>query len=329
MTPGALADPRQRAKRRVMTRRCLFLSIALIGAALLAGCPAGSPSARSGADGKLRVAVTTGMIADIAKNVGGDRVEVTALMGPGTDPHYYKATAGDIRTLTGADLIFYNGLELEGRMTETLEKLREGGRKTVAVAEGIPVEKLRQPREFQGRYDPHVWFDAKLWQYPVRAAAKALAEQDPAGAAAYERNAATYLAELEKLDAYARAEIAKIPEPQRILITAHDAFGYFGRAYGIEVRGLQGTSTTAEAGARDVQDLAKLIAERKIKAIFVESSVPPATIEAVQKAVAARGWNVQIGGQLFSDAMGAEGKPEGTYAGMFRHNVDTIVGALK
>ena len=318
--------------RRSALPRLLILLLTLVFAPLLAGCPGAAPdgggAARAGG-GKVRVATTTGMIADIVRNVGGDRVDVTALMGPGTDPHYYKATAGDIQTLTGADVIFYNGLELEGRMTETFEKLAATGRKTVAVAGGVPTEKLRQPREFQGRYDPHVWFDAKLWQHPVRAVAKTLSEMDPASATLYERNAAEYLAELEKLDAYARTQIAKLPEAQRILITAHDAFGYFGRAYGIEVRGLQGTSTTAEAGARDVQDLAKLIAGRKVKAIFVESSVPPGTIEAVQKAVQARGWDVKIGGQLFSDAMGAAGTPEGTYVGMFRHNVDTIVGALK
>jgi manganese/zinc/iron transport system substrate-binding protein len=319
-------------QRRAAITRILTLLLTLLLAPLLAGCPGGAPldgpDAGRAAGGKVRVATTTGMIADIVRNVGGDRVDVTALMGPGTDPHYYKATAGDIQTLTGADVIFYNGLELEGRMTETFEKLAATGRKTVAVAGGVPTEKLRQPREFQGRYDPHVWFDAKLWQHPVRAVEKTLSEMDPASATLYERNAAEYLAELEKLDAYARAQIAKLPEAQRILITAHDAFGYFGRAYGIEVRGLQGTSTTSEAGARDVQDLAKLIAERKVKAIFVESSVPPGTIEAVQKAVQARGWDVKIGGQLFSDAMGDAGTPEGTYVGMVRHNIDTIVAAL-
>jgi manganese/zinc/iron transport system substrate-binding protein len=268
------------------------------------------------------------MVADVVRNVGKEYVEVTALMGPGTDPHYYKPTPGDIDTLTKADIIFYNGLELEGRTTETLEKLSGSGKKTVAIAETIPPNELRQPREFQGRYDPHIWFDVQLWRKTVGVVESALAEKDPAHAQAYTANAEAYRAELDKLHTEVQAEIAKLPKEQRVLVTAHDAFGYFGQQYGVEVRGLQGTSTTTEAGTKDVQDLTKFIVERKIKAIFVESSVPPTTIEAVQKAVRARGWEVKIGGQLFSDAMGADGTPEGTYLGMVRHNVKTLVEAL-
>lgn len=322
--------------KRQISRLCFLLTLLL---PLLAGCPAGNGdgagdgggrATAGGASGKtIRVATTTGMVADIVKNVGGERVTVTALMGPGTDPHYYKATAGDVNTLSGADIIFYNGLELEGRMGETFEKLSHGGKPTIAVADSIPKDQLRQPREFQGRYDPHIWFDPTLWKRAVDSVAEALAKHDAANAETYRKNAETYGAKLDELHEYTRTEVAKIPESQRVLVTAHDAFGYFGRQYGVEVRGLQGTSTTTEAGAKDVQDLAQMIAERRIKAIFVESSVPKNTIEAVQKAVRARGWEAAIGGQLFSDAMGAEGTPEGTYEGMVRHNVDTIVGALK
>lgn len=309
----------------------LALLFALLS--LAAGCNTtpDAPAAGGKAGGKdvIRVAATTGMIADIVREVGGDRVEVTALMGPGTDPHYYKPTAGDIETLTNADIIFYNGLELEGRMTQTFEKLAANGKRTIAVGEAVPVEMRRQPREFQGRYDPHIWFDVTLWQMAAKKAAEELTAFDSANADVYKRNAEAYDTRLDELHAFAKTEIARIPPEQRILITAHDAFGYFGRQYGMEVRGIQGTSTTTEAGVKDIQTLVDLIAKRKIKAIFVESSVPAATIEAVQKAVTAKGGQVKIGGSLFSDAMGANGTPEGTYIGMVRHNVNVIVEALK
>jgi manganese/zinc/iron transport system substrate-binding protein len=269
------------------------------------------------------------MITDIVRNVGGDRVEVTGLMGPGVDPHLYKPTTDDVFRLDNADILFYGGLHLEGRMTDLFEKMAANGRPAIAVSDEIDPAKLRQPPEFEGKYDPHIWFDVTLWQDAVRRVAKGLAAIDPGSRAIYERNRDAYLAQLDELHAYARAQIATIPEPARVLITAHDAFGYFGAQYGMEVRGLQGTSTATEASARNVQQLSQLIADRQIKAIFVESSVPRATIEAVQKAVQARGWDVQIGGELFSDAMGNDGSPEGTYIGMVRHNVDTIVKALR
>jgi manganese/zinc/iron transport system substrate-binding protein len=249
-------------------------------------------------------------------------------MGPGVDPHLYKPSAGDIRKLEGADIIFYNGLELEGRMTDLLVKIDSAGTPAVPVAEGIPEEQLRESPQFAGKYDPHIWFDVTLWQVAAKRVADELAGFDPGSAASYQANLETYLAELDALHDHATEAIASIPEQQRVLITAHDAFGYFGEQYGIEVRGLQGMSTATEATAGDIQALAVVIAERRIPAIFVESSVPPATIEAVQAAVHDRGFEVAIGGQLFSDAMGAEGTPEGTYLGMVRHNVDTIVSAL-
>ncbi|MCL5996353.1 MAG: zinc ABC transporter substrate-binding protein, partial [Chloroflexi bacterium] len=278
---------------------------------------------------RVRVTTTVGMITDIVRNVGGDRVEVTGLMGPGVDPHLYKASARDVNKLGDADIIFYGGLELEGRMTELFEKIERTGKPAVAVSVDIDPARLRKPIEFEGRYDPHIWFDVTLGQEAVRAVAKSRARLEPTRHETYEHNSQAYLEQLDELHQYIKAQVATVPETSRVLITAHDAFGYFGGQYGFEVRGLQGTSTATEAGAGDVQNLARFIAERKIKAIFVESSVPQATIEAVQAAVRARGWDVSIGGQLFSDAMGAEGTPEGTYIGMVRYNVDTIVGALR
>lgn len=278
---------------------------------------------------KIQVTTTVGMSTDIVRNVGGERVEVTGLMGPGVDPHLYKPSTGDVFKLDRADIIFYGGLHLEGRMAELFEKMAENGKPAFAVSEEIDPSKLRRPPEFEGKYDPHIWFDVTLWQDAARKVAKELSTLDPGSRDLYERNLDAYLAQLDELHHYAKDQIASIPEQSRVLVTAHDAFGYFGAQYGLEVKGLQGTSTATEASARNVQELAQLIADRKIKAIFVESSVPRATIEAVQKAVQARGWDVKIGGELFSDAMGAGGTPEGAYVGMVKHNVDTIVRALK
>ncbi len=276
----------------------------------------------------IQITTTTGMIADLAANIGGDRVEVVSLMGPGVDPHLYKPSAGDIRKLEDADIIFYNGLELEGRMTDLLVKIARSGKPTVPVSENIAPDLLREPPQFQGKYDPHIWFDVTLWQQAAQRVKDELSAFDPGSDATYQANLDAYLAQLDELNQYATDQIASIPEGQRVLITAHDAFGYFGERYGIEVLGLQGTSTATEATAGDIQALAELIAERKIPAIFVESSVPPATIEAVQAAVRDRGFDVAIGGQLFSDALGDAGTPAGTYEGMIRHNVSTLVGAL-
>jgi manganese/zinc/iron transport system substrate-binding protein len=302
---------------------CLLLVMAL--AAGCARAPAPSPLAGRA----VRVTTTTGMIADLVRNVGGERVEVAGLMGPGVDPHLYKPSASDVQKLEGADIIFYNGLELEGRMTDVFVKIARGGKPTIAVSEDIDPELLREPIEFEGKYDPHIWFDVTLWQRAARTVARELAALDPGSKAVYERNAEAYVRQLDELHRYARAQVATIPASSRVLVTAHDAFGYFGRQYGMEVRGLQGTSTATEAGARDVRTLAQFLCERRIKAVFVESSVPHGTIRAVQEAARARGCGVSIGGELFSDAMGAEGTPEGTYLGMVRHNVDTIVQALR
>lgn len=292
--------------------------------------PGPTPSNRVTTDPsrKIKVVTTTTMIADSVRQVGGERVTVTPLMGAGVDPHLYKASANDVKLLDDADIIFYNGLELEGRLGDVLIKMARS-RPTVAVAEDIAHSRLREPAEFEGKFDPHIWFDPTLWQETVRVISKHLVAIDPASKALYDAQTERYLKELTDLDQFVRTEIATIPAAGRVLITAHDAFGYFGQQYGVEVRGLQGVSTASEAGAADVQSLVDFIVERKIKAIFVESSIPETTIKAVQAGAVARGHQVAIGGQLFSDSLGPAGTPEGTYVGMVRHNVATIVKALR
>jgi manganese/zinc/iron transport system substrate-binding protein len=308
-----------------MRKLILATSLAIF---LLSACIDRGRSAIPITDRKVHVVTTTGMIADIVRNVGGWRVEVSALMGPGVDPHLYKASEGDVLQLQEADVIFYNGLHLEAQMGRVLERLNEFGLKTVPVTEKIDPSLLQSPPEFAGNYDPHVWFDVTLWMQAVQPVKETLVEIDPANRSTYEANADAYLLQLAELHQYILDRASSIPAEQRVLITAHDAFKYFGRAYGFDVRGLQGISTEAQAGTADVQTLAGFIVERQVPAIFVESSVPQRNVEAVQAAVQARGFDLAIGGSLFSDAMGTEGTPEGTYIGMVRHNIDTIVDAL-
>jgi manganese/zinc/iron transport system substrate-binding protein len=267
------------------------------------------------------------MIGWAVERVGGERVAVEALMGPGVDPHLYKATASDVRKLADADVIFYNGLHLEAAMGELLEEM--GARvPTVAVTRGIATATLLAPPEFAGNYDPHVWFDVEMWISAVEEVRAGLTALDSAGSAAYAANAAAVTSELRELDAWVQTRVNELDPSMRVLVTAHDAFNYFGRAYGFEVRGLQGISTASEAGTGDVQSLADMIAERRIPAVFVETSIPQRTIEAVRAAVRSRGFEVRIGGSLYSDAMGNPGTDAGTYPGMVRHNVNTIVDAL-
>lgn len=276
----------------------------------------------------LSIVTTIGQITNITEVVGGEHVTVTGLMGPGVDPHLYVASASDVDKLQNADIIFYNGLFLEAQMENVLEQLAE--RKTVvAVSSGIDRAELLASPIYEDEYDPHIWFDVTLWMQAVEQVRDTLAEYDPEHAADYEANAAAYLTELEALHEYVLEQSQTIPEGQRVLITAHDAFNYFGRAYGFNVLGLQGISTASEASTADVQTLADFIATNQIPAIFVESSVPVRTIEAVQAAVQAKGFDVQIGGQLYSDAMGNADTPEGTYLGMVRYNIDTIAAALR
>lgn len=307
------------------------LIILLLSLTLLLSCGKQEGNQTSGEDisqRQINIVATTGMIGDAVRNVGGERVSVVTLMGPGVDPHLYKASEGDVSRMSRADMIFYNGLHLEGKMAEIFEKMQQRIQ-TVAATDRIERSRLDSPPAFAGNYDPHVWFDVTLWMEAVRHIAESLAEFDPAHAGVYQANAARYLSSLDSLNTYVRDEINKIPQNRRVLITAHDAFHYFGRAYGMEVRGLQGISTASETGTADVQELAEFIVERQIPAIFVETSVPPRYIEALRAAVKSRGFGVKIGGSLFSDAMGDPGTPQGAYLGMVRHNVDTIVGALK
>jgi manganese/zinc/iron transport system substrate-binding protein len=298
----------------------------ICGIALLVCLGCAPPEPRDEA-GRLRVVTTVGMIRDVAQEVGGGHVRVVGLMGPGVDPHLYKASEGDVRRLYRADVILYGGLHLEAKMGEVLHEMSSRTR-VVAVTDAIPRDRLRAPPEFAGAYDPHVWFDVGLWSMTVDTIAGALAAADPAHATEYRTRAAAYRVRLDSLDRYVRRRAAEVPVEQRVVITAHDAFGYFGRAYGFEVRGLQGISTATEAGTADVQGLSEFITRRRIPAVFVESSIPRRTVEAVQEAVRSRGWDVKIGGSLYSDAMGNPGTPEGNYIGMVRYNVDVIVGSL-
>lgn len=302
----------------------LPLSLLATISMLMSACGAAVSTTSSG---KLQVTTTTGQIADVAQQIGGDFVEVHSLMGSGVDPHLYVASEGDVDLLQNADVIFYNGHLLEAQMADVLEKL--GARKPVlAVAEAIDPTLLLPWANYPDEFDPHVWFDVTLWAQAAAAMADKLMEIDPAHASAYQANAEAYLAKLAELDAYVKEQANRVPADKRVLITAHDAFSYFGRAYGFDVRGLQGISTASEAGTADVRNLAAFIVERNIPAIFVESSVPLRNVEALQAAVQAQGSQVTIGGSLFSDAMGSPDTPEGTYIGMVRHNIDTIVQAL-
>jgi manganese/zinc/iron transport system substrate-binding protein len=304
----------------------------LAAAALASGCKRQEHSADNPAavsrGGPLHVVCTIGMLTDAARNVGGPHVNVDGLMGEGVDPHLYKASPHDVRLLSDADMILYNGLGLEGKMSDLFVKMARS-KPTYAVADAVPEELRREPPEFAGHYDPHVWFDVSLWIRCVARVGEALGEVDAAHRDEYAGRARSYIAQLKELDGYVREQIATIPKQRRVLVTAHDAFGYFGRAYDIDVRAIQGISTESEASVKNINDLVSFIVERGVKAVFVESSVSKKNIQALVEGCAARGHSVTIGGELFSDAMGRAGTPEGTYVGMVRHNVDTIVRALK
>lgn len=295
----------------------------------LTGCRRGGLDAPN--DGRVQVVCTTGPVAELARHVGGEHVRVVALMGPGVDPHLYQALPADMAQLNTADLVLYNGMHLEGRMADLLRQL--GRRRPVFAVTDILRERHRDRLQrlpgTEEEFDPHVWFDVALWSHCADFVAERLAEVDPANAATYHRNAARYQAELHELDAWCRERIATIPEQQRLLVTAHDAFSYFGAAYDIEVRGLQGVSTMDEADLASVNRLVDLLVRRRIQAVFIETSVAERNIRSLVEACAARGHQVRIGGKLYSDAMGPADSPTGTYAGMVRHNVSTIVEALR
>ncbi|WP_404444789.1 zinc ABC transporter substrate-binding protein [Sutcliffiella horikoshii] len=299
----------------------------LIGA-ISFGLTACSSGANSDENETIQVTTTIAQIADIAENIGGEKVKVESLMGPGIDPHLYKASQGDLKKLNDADIIFYNGLRLEGRMGDILNKMAEE-KPTIPVAESVPSDLLLKAEGETDKMDPHIWFDISLWLYAVEEVKNTLVEQDEENAAYYEKNAEAYINELKELDAYAKEQIAAIPPESRVLVTAHDAFQYFGEAYDMEVTGLQGLSTDAEFGLNDVRSIVDLLVERDIKAVFVESSISEDSINAVVQGAESRGHTVKIGGELYSDAMGAAGTETGTYLGMFRHNIETIVNSLK
>lgn len=308
-----------------MRSRALSLAV-LAAVAFACGWQGGAPS--GAATERLSVVATTSIVADLVRSVAAGRVTVDQLMGPGVDPHLYKPSAGDVRRLASARTIFYSGLHLEGKMSELFAEMGRRGTPTVAVAECVPADRLIHPAGSPGVHDPHVWFDVSLWLEAVDCVRAALAELDPDGGPLFAERARAYRDELLALDRWVRNRVAEVPPEHRVLVTAHDAFAYFGRAYGLEVRGLLGVNTTAEAGTSDVQQLADFVAERRVPAVFVETSVPPRFVEALQEAVAARGFAVSIGGALYSDALGNPGTPAGTYVGTVRTNVDTIVGAL-
>ncbi len=276
---------------------------------------------------RLNVVTTTTMITDLVKHIGGAHINLQGLMGSGVDPHLYKASEGDVSKLANADVIFYNGLHLEGKLVEVFEKMKH--KKTVAISDALDKSSLIGSEYFASNYDPHIWFDIDYWilvtQYVVSTLSDALPEQKTV----FETNGNAYIKELNTLKTTIENRIAELPKDQRILVTAHDAFNYFGRAFNFEVVGLQGLSTATEAGVQDVQKLSAFIIEHKVKAIFVESSVPKRTIEALQASVKSKGHNVLIGGTLYSDALGDAGTSEGTYMGMFSYNVNAIVEALK
>jgi manganese/zinc/iron transport system substrate-binding protein len=311
----------------------IWLILCLVG---IAGCGDGgtaAPSAPSAngdsktSAGKPRIVTTVGMVTDIVREVVGDHGEVIGLLNEGVDPHLYKPTREDVKQLSEANVIFYGGLMLEGRMEESLKKLR-AGKPVVGVAESLDKGILRKPPEFDGHFDPHVWMDVKLWSQCVDAVTKTMREFDAVHADEFASRAEAYQQKLAKLDEYVRQSIASIPEKQRVLVTAHDAFGYFARAYDMEVKSVQGISTESEAGVADVNALVDFLVGNKIGAIFVESSVSDKSLRAVIEGAEKRGWTVKVGGELFSDAMGAPGTYEGTYMGMIDHNATTITRAL-
>ncbi len=280
------------------------------------------------AGARYTIVTTIGMIEDVAREVAGDRAEVIGLMGPGVDPHLYKPTRSDVRRLMNADVIFYNGLLLEGKMTDTLVRAATSGKRVHAVTELLDEGYLLEPEAFEGLHDPHVWMDPSAWSRAVEVVRAKLSEHDPEGAPSYRANAEAYRAKLAELDAYAERALSSVPEGRRVLLTAHDAFNYFGRRYGYEVIGIQGLSTESEAGVRDIERLVDLLVEREIGAVFVESTVPDRNVRALIVGARARGLAVAIGGTLYSDAMGDAGTYEGTYIGMIDHNVTTIARAL-
>ncbi|MGG0825202.1 zinc ABC transporter substrate-binding protein [Paenibacillus turicensis] len=311
----------------------LKMTLGVVALIIIAACSkvdsSGSEATRPSADNKINIVTTIGMITNIVEVVGGDEVEVKGLMGPGVDPHLYKASHGDMERLDQADIIFYGGLHLEGKLNDIFKKL--GNQKPVAaVSQNIDKAVLRSGQDTGGtEFDPHIWFNVKHWISATETVRDVLIKYDQANAELYRNNAEAYIKDLEKLDTEVKEKIAQIPEQSRVLVTAHDAFGYFGDAYGMKVMGLQGISTAAEYGSKDVSELRDYLIDNKIKAVFVESSIPTKSMEAVIAGAKQLGHEVTIGGELYSDSLGEPGSDADTYIKMVQHNVNTIVEALK
>jgi manganese/zinc/iron transport system substrate-binding protein len=304
---------------------------------LTTGCASQSASNDPKDENKLTVVCTTGPVSDMLRNLGGDRLKVIALMGPGVDPHLYRATTADVERLRKADMIFYNGMHLEGRMADMFETMSRR-KPTFAVTQSLVESndaKLRKPPEFDGYYDPHVWHDPKLWAECVKYVAKVLGEQDATHRELYEKNAEAYLKQLAEADEYARTQLASIPEEQRALVTVHDAFNYFCAAYGLKSMPLKGVSTEDEVTIGRMDDVVKFLVDNKIKAVFVESAAAPQVVEALIEPCRKAGHEVKIGPKeggeyvLYADALGPPKSGADTYLGMIKANVDIIVSALK
>jgi manganese/zinc/iron transport system substrate-binding protein len=278
---------------------------------------------------KLQVVTTTTMITDLVKNIGGDKIDIQGLMGAGVDPHLYKASEGDVSKFFNADVIVYNGLHLEGKLEDVFEKMRQQNKQTIAASDALDTATLIGSEYFASNYDPHIWFSITNWEIITQYITDKLCELDAENSATYKLNGVNYLKTLASLKTAITAQVNSLPIEKRILVTAHDAFNYFGKEFQFNVVGLQGLSTATEAGVQDVRRLASFIEEKNVKAIFVESSVPKRTVEALQEAVRAKGKEVVIGGTLYSDALGSKGTAEATYVGMYKHNVKIIVSSLK
>lgn len=305
----------------------------VLAVAAAAGCDAGTSALTPPADAQragapFKIVCTTGMVTDIVRQVAGEHADVEGIMGTGVDPHLFRPTTSDHSRLYAADVIFYSGLMLEGGLESALKKAREKGKPAFAVTDGMDPSRVRHDAEIAGHPDPHVWNDVRAWSECVGFVAEKLAEFDPPHAADYGSNCERYRTELAGLDDYAKRVIASIPEKQRVLVTAHDAFEYFSRAYGIPVKSVVGITTESEAGVEDINSLVTFLVDQQIPAVFVETSVNSRNIEAVIEGATRKGWTVRIGGTLFSDAMGAPGAYEGTYVGMLDHNATVVARAL-
>ena len=306
----------------------LILTV-LVTIFVLVGCGRTDTEVRPAEGEPVQIIATTTMLTDLVEVIGGDQVEVNGLMGPGIDPHGYRASASDVDVMTQAHVVAYNGLHLEGEMGRIFGELEKLDKEVIVLEEALSQATILDSDDEELPVDPHIWFSVPLWMEAADYVTTSLSAYDPDHAENYQENNRAYQKELNELDTYIRGRVNELPKESRYLVTAHDAFKYFGAEYGFEVIGLQGLNTQTEAGTRDVSQLAEFIVDHKIKAIFVETSVPTRTIESLQQAVLQRGWSLEIGGELYSDALGDADQNAETYLKMYRQNIDTIVDALK